>query len=126
MPIDPHDRQQIEHLLTQVRATWRNPGALRGLPGGGMVMLSNGLQVTLGLEAGEHSGEGGPGEIRLWLGVSRPDRFPTFSEMQALIAVVFSASQRGAANPLAISTGRQVPYLVLCSSRISRGDSRAA
>jgi hypothetical protein len=40
--------------------------------------------------------------------------------------MVFSASQRGAGNPLAISTGLHMPNLVLCSSRISRPDHRAA
>ena len=126
MNLDPGDRHQIEQLLQRVQSTWRGRGAGRGLPAGQMVVLSNGLQVTIGLEQGIHIGQGDPDEVRLWLGVSAADRFPTFHEMQGLIALVFSASQRGAGNPLAISTGRHMPYLVLCSSRISRGDSRPA
>ncbi|HMA37125.1 MAG TPA: hypothetical protein VKY74_21905 [Chloroflexia bacterium] len=122
MIIEPHDRYQIEQLLSQVRGA----RPFRGLPGGQMVVLSNGLQVTIGLEHGPHSGQGEPGEMRLWLAVSGANRFPTFNEMQVLIALVFSASQRGAANPLAISTGLHMPYLVLCSSRVTHGDSRAA
>ena len=122
MTIEPHDRRQIEQLLNQVHG--RQPG--RGVPSGQMVVLSNGLQVVIALEQGQHAGEGDGGETRLWLGVSRADRFPTFAEMQMIIAMVFSASQRGTANPLAISTGLHMPNLVLCSSRISRPDHRAA
>jgi hypothetical protein len=116
MTLEPHDRHLIEQLVGAVHTARGG----RGLPGGQMVALSNGLQVTIALEAGAHSGEGGPGETRLWLGVSGPDRFPTVSEVQTLIALVFSASQQGAANPLAISTAAHAPYLVLCSSRLSR------
>ena len=124
MSIEPHDRHQVEHLLQRVQAAWRARSAGRGMLGGQQVVLSNGLQVTIALEPGTHAGQGGPDETRLWLGVSGPDRFPTFPEIQMLIALVFSASQRGSANPLAISTGIHTPYLVLLSSRVSRSDSR--
>jgi hypothetical protein len=124
MNLEPHDRRQVEHLLQRVLTAWRTRGTARSLPGGQMVVLSDGLQVTIALEPGVHAGQGGPDEPRLWLGVSRPDRFPTFHELQLLIGLVFSASQQGAANPLAISTGMHMPYLVLLSSRVSRLDSR--
>jgi len=125
MSIEAHDRRQIEGLLSQVHTEWQSARSLRGVPDGGMVILSNGLQVTIGLEAGRHAGEGDGSELRLWLGVSRADRLPTFAEIQALIALVFSASQQGAANPLSISTAGHLPNLVLCSSRL-RHDPRAA
>ncbi len=125
MSMEPSDRRQIEGLLSKVRGEWQGAHAIRGVPGGGMVVLSNGLQVTIGLEAGSHAGAGGAGDLRLWLGVSRSDRLPTFAEIQALIALVFSASQCGAANPLSISTAGHLPNLVLCSSRL-RHDPRAA
>ncbi len=123
--MEASDRRQIEGLLSHVRTEWQSARSLRGVPVGSMVVLSNGLQVTIGLEAGSHAGEGEGGELRLWLGVSRADRLPTFAEIQALIALVFSASQQGAANPLSISTAGHLPNLVLCSSRL-RHDPRAA
>ncbi len=124
MTMEPQDRRQIEQLLLRVETAWRGRNGGRGLLGGQMVVLSNGLQVTIGLEPGAHIGQGAPDEPRLWLAVSRADRFPTYHEMQALIGLVFTASQQGSANPLAISTARHMPNAVLCSSRLSHGESR--
>lgn len=124
MNIEPHDRRQIEQLLQRVQATSSGRSGRLGLPTGQMVVLSNGLQVTIALERGQHIGQGDSDETRLWLAVNGADRRPTYHELQLLIGLVFSASQRGAGNPLAISTGRHAPYLVLCSSRVSHGGIR--
>src|SRR4051812_9751263 len=117
--ISPADRGKIEHLLEQVqRAGHSHVLEAQRLPSGHITVLSNGLCVAIGIEAGAHAGQGGSDEARLWLGVSRNDRLPNYAEMQALIALVFSASQRGSANPLSISTSLSTPFQVICSSRI--------
>jgi hypothetical protein len=126
MTMEPQDRRQIEQLLQWVHGAWRGRAGGRGLLGGQQAVLSNGLQVTIGLEPGIHNGQGAPDEPRLWLAVSRADRFPTFHEIQTLIGLVFTPSQQGSANPLAISTALHMPNAVLCSSRLSRGESRPA
>ncbi|MGI8588500.1 MAG: hypothetical protein ACR2M0_12570 [Chloroflexia bacterium] len=118
--METNDRRLIEYLLQHIYRAWRNGHRGTEVPGGQMVVLSNGLQVTVSLEPGPHAGQGGPDDTRLYLGVCHANRFPTYGEMQAIIGVVFSASQRGATNPLAVSTALHTPYLVLCSSRISR------
>jgi hypothetical protein len=125
MNLEQHDRRQIEHLLRQVQTEWQNARRVPGVPIGMGVVLSNGLQVDIALEAGVHAGQGEPEETRLWLGVSRDDRLPTVREIESVITLVFTASQRGSSNPLAISTARHTPNQVLCSSRL-RHDPRAA
>ncbi len=121
MSLEPGDQRRVEQLVQRVRAAWHGR---MDVPAGQMTVLSNGLQVTVALEPGDHAGQDDPDELRLWLAVCGTDRQPTFHELQLLIGLVFSASQRGAGNPLAISTGRHTPYLVLCSSRVSHGGRR--
>ena len=122
MTISQADRGKIERMLEQAHRRLGGHGAAEPahLPAGQAALLSNGLRVVIAVEPGPHAGQGEPDEPRLWLGVSRADRLPNFAEVQALIGLVFSASQRGSANPLSISTGLHMPFQVVCSSRISR------